>query len=213
MRFSSARGRSVVAVSTAETVGTIAACTVAPSPPRVSTLRLKTRGHSGHVVAWRDVQSFGKNAVTVRSAGRLEPEKEVDSDQEAHKNHDPVGKPVITETGESQGTLQDIEFDSEDGHIHTLITTDGQLPGDRLLGVGNFALIEDLGALVRRHRADDSIARALAKIIRSDLIIVDDIGLLPVSPNDGLRRDHAQDPGHRDGRPAHAPRSYRCHPG
>ena len=43
--------------------------------------------------------------------------------------------------------------------------------------------IEDLGVLVRRHRADDSIARALAKIIRSDLIIVDDIGLLPVSPD------------------------------
>lgn len=99
--------------------------------------------------------------------------------------------------------------------------------------------IEDLGVLVRRHRADDSIARALAKIIRSDLIIVDDIGLLPVSPDaaegfyrlvdaayerrsvavssnlhpSGFRRDHAQDPGHRDGRPAHAPRSHRRHPG
>lgn len=43
--------------------------------------------------------------------------------------------------------------------------------------------IEDLGVLVRRHRADDSIARALNRIIRSDLIIVDDIGLLPVSPD------------------------------
>lgn len=43
--------------------------------------------------------------------------------------------------------------------------------------------IEDLGALVRRHRADDSIARALARVIRSDLIMVDDIGLLPVSPD------------------------------
>ncbi|MFF9490387.1 ATP-binding protein [Streptomyces sp. NPDC014676] len=43
--------------------------------------------------------------------------------------------------------------------------------------------IEDLGVLVRWHCADDSIARALAKIIRSDLIIVDDIGLLPVSPD------------------------------
>ncbi|MGW2545295.1 IS21-like element helper ATPase IstB [Kitasatospora sp. NPDC001574] len=43
--------------------------------------------------------------------------------------------------------------------------------------------IEDLGVLVRRHRADDSIARALARIIRSDLILVDDIGLLPVSPD------------------------------
>lgn len=43
--------------------------------------------------------------------------------------------------------------------------------------------IEDLGALVRRHRADDSIAKALTRLIRSDLIIVDDIGLLPVSPD------------------------------
>jgi DNA replication protein DnaC len=50
--------------------------------------------------------------------------------------------------------------------------------------------IEDLGVLVRRHRTDDSIARALARIIRSDLIIVDDIGLLPVSPDaaEGLYR-------------------------
>jgi DNA replication protein DnaC len=41
----------------------------------------------------------------------------------------------------------------------------------------------DLGALVRRHRADDSITRALARLIRTDLIIIDDIGLLPVSPD------------------------------
>lgn len=43
--------------------------------------------------------------------------------------------------------------------------------------------IEDLGALVRRHRVDDSITRAMTRLIRTDLIIVDDIGLLPVSPD------------------------------
>jgi DNA replication protein DnaC len=43
--------------------------------------------------------------------------------------------------------------------------------------------IEDLGALMRRHRVDDSIARAITRIIRADLVIVDDIGLLPVSPD------------------------------
>ena len=40
--------------------------------------------------------------------------------------------------------------------------------------------IEDLGVMVRRHRPDDSVTRALARLIRTDLIIVDDIGLLPV---------------------------------
>ena len=43
--------------------------------------------------------------------------------------------------------------------------------------------IEDLGVLVRRHRPDDSISRALTRLIRTDLIIIDDIGLLPVSPD------------------------------
>ncbi|MFC9624592.1 IS21-like element helper ATPase IstB [Streptomyces sp. NPDC056930] len=43
--------------------------------------------------------------------------------------------------------------------------------------------IEDLGALVRRHRVDDSVAKAVARITRTDLIIVDDIGLLPISPD------------------------------
>lgn len=43
--------------------------------------------------------------------------------------------------------------------------------------------IEHLGALVRRHRADDSLARTMTRIIRADLIVVDDIGLLPVGPD------------------------------
>jgi DNA replication protein DnaC len=40
--------------------------------------------------------------------------------------------------------------------------------------------IDDLGALVRRHRADDSITKAIRRITRVDLIVVDDIGMLPV---------------------------------
>lgn len=43
--------------------------------------------------------------------------------------------------------------------------------------------IEDLGALIRRHRVDDSVSKAISRITRTDLIIVNDIGLLPVSPD------------------------------
>jgi DNA replication protein DnaC len=43
--------------------------------------------------------------------------------------------------------------------------------------------IEDLGALVRRHRVDDSVSKAITRITRTDLITVDDIGLLPASPD------------------------------
>jgi DNA replication protein DnaC len=50
--------------------------------------------------------------------------------------------------------------------------------------------IEDLGALIRRHRIDDTIAKAFTPILKADLVIVDDIGLLPISADaaEGLYR-------------------------
>lgn len=40
--------------------------------------------------------------------------------------------------------------------------------------------LEDLGALMRAHRSDDSVTKVVARILRADLVVVDDIGLLPV---------------------------------
>ncbi|MFC4337615.1 IS21-like element helper ATPase IstB [Salininema proteolyticum] len=56
----------------------------------------------------------------------------------------------------------------------------GQTAVDAGLAVSWFT-IEDLGAIVRRHRVDDTVNKAFNRIARADLIIVDDIGLLPVS--------------------------------
>src|SRR3954469_21265068 len=41
--------------------------------------------------------------------------------------------------------------------------------------------LESLTALVRRHRPDDTVSKAIARLIRADLIVIDDIGMLPVS--------------------------------
>jgi DNA replication protein DnaC len=53
-----------------------------------------------------------------------------------------------------------------------------------------WSTLESLGALVGRHRADDSMAKAVTRILRADLVVVDDIGLLPVGPDaaEGLYR-------------------------
>jgi DNA replication protein DnaC len=50
--------------------------------------------------------------------------------------------------------------------------------------------LEGLGVLVRRHRADDTVTRAITRILRADLVVVDDIGLLGVGPDaaEGLYR-------------------------
>jgi DNA replication protein DnaC len=50
--------------------------------------------------------------------------------------------------------------------------------------------VEDLGALVRRHRVDDTVSKAFAALAASALTVVDDIGLLPISADaaEGLYR-------------------------
>src|SRR5205807_4514759 len=43
--------------------------------------------------------------------------------------------------------------------------------------------LEGLGVLVRRYKADDTVNGAIARILRADLVVVDEIGLLPVGPD------------------------------
>ncbi|WP_286957073.1 MULTISPECIES: ATP-binding protein [Arsenicicoccus] len=56
----------------------------------------------------------------------------------------------------------------------------GQQAVEQGLNVAWFTL-EDLGVLLRRHRADDTVSKAIARVLRADLVVVDDIGLLPVA--------------------------------
>ncbi|MDA8073059.1 MAG: IS21-like element helper ATPase IstB [Actinomycetota bacterium] len=50
--------------------------------------------------------------------------------------------------------------------------------------------LESLGMLVRRHRGDDTVTKAIARILRARIVMIDDIGLLPVGPDaaEGLYR-------------------------
>ena len=50
--------------------------------------------------------------------------------------------------------------------------------------------LEHLGVLLRRHRADDTVTKAITRVLRADLVVIDDIGLLPVATDaaEGLYR-------------------------
>ena len=65
----------------------------------------------------------------------------------------------------------------------------GQAAVEAGMKVAWFSL-ESLGAMVRRCRADDSVAKVVGRILRAELVVCDDIGLLPVSPDaaEGLYR-------------------------
>ncbi len=65
----------------------------------------------------------------------------------------------------------------------------GQQAVEQGLKVAWFTL-EQLGVLVGRHRADDSVSKAIVRVLRADLVVVDDIGLLAVAQDaaEGLYR-------------------------
>jgi len=65
----------------------------------------------------------------------------------------------------------------------------GQQAADAGMRVAWFTL-EALGVLVRAHRADDSVTKAISRILRADLAVVGDTGLLPAGPDaaEGLYR-------------------------
>lgn len=41
--------------------------------------------------------------------------------------------------------------------------------------------LESLAGLIRSHRPDDTVAKAIGKLIRTDLVVIDDVGMLPIS--------------------------------
>jgi DNA replication protein DnaC len=50
--------------------------------------------------------------------------------------------------------------------------------------------VEDLGAIIRRHRVDDTVSKAFVALASTSLCVIDDIGLLPISSDaaEGLYR-------------------------
>ncbi|WP_312876016.1 IS21-like element helper ATPase IstB [Arthrobacter terrae] len=65
----------------------------------------------------------------------------------------------------------------------------GQQAVEEGLRVAWFRL-EDLGQLIRAHRTDDSVTKAVDRVLRADLVVIDDIGLLAVGTDaaEGLYR-------------------------
>jgi DNA replication protein DnaC len=100
---------------------------------------------------------------------------------------DPDASPIPKPTQQALRTLEWLERaealcvcgPSGTGKSH-LVEALGHLAIDRGKTVA-WHTLETLAQLIHRHRADDSVNKAIGKLIRADVIIIDDVGLLPVS--------------------------------
>ncbi|MEU1328616.1 hypothetical protein [Streptomyces sp. NPDC005865] len=149
MLLSQTVGRPVVSASDAAHVGTVAGLVVEPGGASgaggaggaggavVTAVRLDGVKGGGDVVAWADVHAVGPDAVVVEAATAA---RFTSADSSERQNL--LGKRLLTELGDAAGTLADVAFDPASGRIDMLYGSRGdRIPGDRLLGVGSYAVV------------------------------------------------------------------------
>lgn len=141
MLFSQARKRDVVNTTTATTVARVDGFVVLPGPTRVALLRLSKVSSAGTLLAWEDVLGFGPDAVTVTTDAALRPARD-DLEQRAEDRElEILGKRVLTELGAELGAITDVDFDPETGAVTSLITKTDTIAGDRMIGLGGYAVV------------------------------------------------------------------------
>jgi len=102
---------------------------------------------------------------------------------------DPAASPIPAATQQSLRTLEWL------GHAENLCICGPSGTGKSHLAeaLGHLAIdqgktvawhtLESLAVLLRRHRADDTVTKAISRLIKADLIVIDDVGMVPVAPD------------------------------
>ena len=139
MRFSDAKGRKVVSTSSAETVGKLDEFVVDPRRRVVVAVELK-KTDSGDTLMWADIVGFGADAITVTGADMIA-DQAAEVAALAGKDHRMLGKRILSAAGDELGKVDDVEFDPETGGLQCLIAGDLQIDGERLIGIGSYAVV------------------------------------------------------------------------
>lgn len=141
MRFSESVGRDVVSTGSATGVGRIESFVIDPAAHRITAVRLAKVSGDGNYVSWGELTAFGQDAVTVGSGDLLREPADERERRHADGDLDLDGKLLVSEAGNGLGHIRDVEFDPETGLITALITQRDQIKGERLMGIGSYAVV------------------------------------------------------------------------
>ena len=141
MLFSQARKRDVVNTATATRVARVDGFVVLPGPTRVALLRLGKVSGAGTLLSWDDVQGFGPDAVTIATDAVIRPARDAIEQRAEDNDLDILGKRVLSEHGTELGMITDVDFDPETDAVTTLITKSETIDGQRMIGLGGYAVV------------------------------------------------------------------------
>lgn len=136
MLFTQAQGLPVITAEEAEPLGRVEGLTIDAHTRSVACLRLTGAPKHATAIAWNAVEGMGRDAVIVHSRALTD---RGHSSFPAHQ--EALGHHVLTENGTAHGTVKDIAFDDTTGQVRTLYTALGDISGDRLIGLGSYAVV------------------------------------------------------------------------
>lgn len=141
MLFTEARKREVVSTASATKIGRVEGFVVAAAPARVAMLKLGKVDVEGNLVGWDDVLGFGPDAVTIADVTVIRPPRDEAEERATSKDLDVLGARLLTERGNELGEIIDVDFDPETGAVTALITETEEVGGERLIGIGSYAVV------------------------------------------------------------------------
>lgn len=140
IRFSDIAGNPVMNTASALTVGRVRSVVVDPAERRVVALGVRKSKGPGDTLLWDAISAIGPDAVTVDSEQRLAEPPAALRDR-LSLDVDIVGHRVLSDQGRELGQVRDVEFDPSDGAVVTLMLKDAYVDGERLLGIGSYAVV------------------------------------------------------------------------
>ncbi|NND74288.1 MAG: hypothetical protein HKN44_04715 [Ilumatobacter sp.] len=135
-------GQKVIAVDSAEDLGDVKTYVVSPDVERIEKIQIAGRKKHALFTAWRDLASFGADAVMV-TAAEAPAESDDERDLGAAKGDIALLDARIVDTaGFEHGTVSDVTFDADSGSIVSVEGSDGTTyPHDAVASLGSYALV------------------------------------------------------------------------
>lgn len=136
--------QAVIALDTAEDIGDVKHFVVSRDASRIERLHIDGRKKNALFAEWEDLESFGADKVVVKLASSASPSDDDRDLDQAAGSIEILDVRVLDTAGFEQGSVDDVDFDSDTGTIVSITSSNGEvIPADRVRSLGSYAIIID----------------------------------------------------------------------
>lgn len=141
MLLTTTLGEKVVSKASAETLGSVDGVVIDAASRTITGLQLG-RGRKAKIVPWARVSGVGTAAVIVEEDDALRDPADGVEQRFASGDVTLIGGLVLSDRGNSRGTVADVEYDADTGALTSIHTSQSTtIDAERLRAVGGYAWV------------------------------------------------------------------------